>query len=95
MYDKTWYIGILQDVDQEQVDVSIQIMHPNKFSFICFSHKKIIYAGYQHRILFCTIEAPWLISACGFYYVSIRSITKLLKRFKEIISTNVAVCVET
>jgi len=45
VYDKTWYTAIVQDVDQERVDASIQFMHPNGFSSF-FGHKKMLFAGY-------------------------------------------------
>jgi len=32
LYDKTWCTVIVQNIDQEQADASIQFMHPNRFS---------------------------------------------------------------
>jgi len=40
MYDKTWYTGIVQDVDQEPVDASIKFMHPNGFSSFVLATKR-------------------------------------------------------
>jgi len=39
VYDKTWCTAIVQNVDHEQVDTSMQFMHPNGFSSLFWSQK--------------------------------------------------------
>jgi len=51
---------MVQDVGQEQVDASIQCMHPDGFLY-CFGHKNMISAGYQQSTLFALLKAPWLL----------------------------------
>jgi len=45
--------------------------------------------------LFVPLKAPWLKSARGYYYVSSRSVTKIMKRFQEISSINAAMSLDT
>jgi len=61
VYDKTWYTGIVQNVDQEQVDTSIQFVHPNGFSSFVLATKRSFLLGTNAAI--ALLKAIWLKSA--------------------------------
>jgi len=63
MYDKTWYTGIVQDVDQEPGDASIKCMHPNGFSSFVLATKRWFLLDTNTATLFALLKAPWLKSA--------------------------------
>ena len=73
MYDKKWYIGIVENVDQDNKDALIKFMHPHgpSPSFHWPKHENVCWIPHHHVI--CVVETPNLTTARGLYSISSRS----------------------
>ena len=80
LYDQLWWIGMVQDINKEDEDVSVKFMHPNgpTASFIWPSKDDIIWVPNTHII--CKIDTP-LTDTGRTYHLSEDDVKKITDAF--------------